>query len=255
MSSVSDKSNNTKKILISQPEPENSRSPYFSLAKKFDVELSFYPFIEIEGATVKEVRKQRINLNDFPAVIFTSRNAMDHYFRLCDEMRVTISQETKYFCVSEAIALYLQKHIQYRKRKVFFGNGSMTEFDALLKKHKSTGKFLYPCISIKPSHIPNFLRSNDFEFKEAILYKTVPADLYELSDLEFDMLVFFSPSGLESLYDNFPDFTQKNTIIATFGPNTLAKAEEFGLNVQVKAPFEGGRSMPEAIIHYFKNNK
>ncbi len=241
-----------KRILISQPKPENKRSPYFSLATKYGVEIDFEQFIEIEGATVKEVRKQRINLNNFPAVIFTSRNAMDHYFRLCHEMRVTISQETKYFCVSEAIALYLQKHIQYRKRKVFFGNGSMKEFDTLLKKHKKTGKFLLPCISIKSAHIPNYLKDNEFDYKEAILYKTVPADLIEVTIENYDMLVFFSPSGLESLYDNFPYFEQDKMIIATFGKSTLDKAEEYGLKVDIRVPEAKVRSMSVAIENYLK---
>lgn len=241
-----------KKILISQPEPENQRSPYFSIAKKYDIDFHFQHFIEIEGATVKEVRKQRVNLNHYNAVIFTSRNSMDHYFRLCDEMRVTISQETKYFCVSEAIALYLQKHIQYRKRKVFFGNGTMKEFDALLKKHKNTGKFLLPCVSIKPSHIPNFLKKNGFDYKEAIMYKPVPADLEDLRAKDFDMLVFFSPGDLDSLLHNFPKFKQKDRVIATFGASTLKKAEEMGYKVEVKAPHNGVRSMAEAIINYLK---
>lgn len=250
----SDSKNSRLKILVSQPKPENKRSPYFSLEKKYEVDIDFLQFIEIEGATVKEVRKQRINLNDFPAVIFTSRNAMDHYFRLCDEMRVTISQETKYFCVSEAIALYLQKHIQYRKRKVFFGNGSMKEFDALLKKHKKTGKFLLPCISIKSAHIPNYLKDNDFDFKEGILYKTVPADLIELTVEDYNMLVFFSPSGLDSLYDNFPVFEQEDIIIATFGASTLKKAEEYGLTVDIQVPLKEVKSMSVAIENYLKEN-
>lgn len=242
------------KILVSQPEPDNKRSPYFALAKKYDIQIDFMQFIEIEGATVKEVRKQRINLNDFPAVIFTSRNSMDHYFRLCEEMRVTISQETKYFCVSEAIALYLQKHIQYRKRKVFFGNGNMADFDKLLKKHQKTGQFLLPCISIKSAHIPNFLRDNGFEYKEAILYKTVPADLIELTIEDYDMLVFFSPSGLESLYDNFPSYDQDKMVIAAWGKSTLAKAEEYGLEVKIQAPVEKAKSMSVAMENYIKEN-
>jgi len=251
---MSGKSLDLKKILISQPEPENKRSPYFGIAKKFAVEVDFMQFIEIEGATVKEVRKQRINLNNFPAVIFTSRNSMDHYFRLCDEMRVTISQETKYFCVSEAIALYLQKHIQYRKRKVFFGNGSMEEFDKLLKKHQKTGKFLLPCISIKSAHIPNFLKENNFDYQEAILYKTIPADLIELTIEDYNMLVFFSPSGLESLYDNFPSFVQDNITIATYGPATLKKAQDYGLEVEIQVPNEKTKSMSDAIELFLKEN-
>lgn len=253
MSSIS-KSKKEIKILISQPKPENKRSAYFSLEKKYDIDIDFMQFIEIEGATVKEVRKQRINLNNFPAVIFTSRNAMDHYFRLCDEMRVTISQETKYFCTSEAIALYLQKHIQYRKRKVFFGNGTMAEFDKLLKKHQKTGKFLLPCISIKDAHIPNFLKDNEFDYKEAILYKTIPADLIELTIEDYNVLIFFSPSGLESLYDNFPSFDQNDVIIGAFGASTLKKAKEYGLKVAIKAPVKELRSMSSAIQNYLDNN-
>jgi len=249
---MSKKSTDIKKILISQPEPENKRSPYFTIEKKYKVDIDFIQFIEIEGATVKEVRKQRVNLNNFPAVIFTSRNAMDHYFRLCDEMRVTISQETKYFCVSEAIALYLQKYIQYRKRKVFFGNGTMKEFDKLLKKHIKTGKFLLPCISIKSSHIPTFLKDNEFDYKEAILYKTVAADLVELTVEDYHMLVFYSPSGIESLFENFPYFEQKNIVIATFGKSTLAKAKEKGLKVEIKVPIKEVRSMSVAIENYLK---
>ena len=222
------------KILISQPEPENSRSPYFAMAKKYELDIEFIPFVGIEGSTVKEVRKQRINLNDFNAVIFTSRNSMDHYFRLCDEMRVTVSQETKYFCVSEAIALNLQRHIQYRKRKVFYGNGTVTDLDNLLKKHKNTGKFLLPCLSVKSSHI---------------------TDLTELSMSNYDMLVFFSPGGVESLFDNFPKFKQDKMIIAAFGATTIAKAEELGLTVAVKAPNDIHKSMPDAIIEFIKNKK
>lgn len=246
------KAKKVKKILISQPEPENKKSPYFTIENKYDVEIDFIQFIEIEGATVKEVRKQRINLNDFPAVIFTSRNSMDHYFRLCDEMRVTISQETKYFCTSEAIALYLQKHIQYRKRKVFFGNGTLKEFDKLLKKHQKTGKFLLPCISIKSSHIPNFLKENKFDFKEGILYKPVPADLVEVTIEDYDMVVFFSPGGIDSLFDNFPYFEQGDMVIAAFGATTLKKAEEKGLKVEVKAPIKQAMSMAAAIENYLK---
>lgn len=239
-------------ILISQPEPEQ-RSPYFTLAKKYKVAVDFSPFIEVEGVTIKEFRKQRININHFPAVIFTSRNAMDHYFRLCEEMRVTVSQETKYFCVSEAIALYLQKHIQYRKRKVFYGNGSMQEFYALITKHKATGRFLYPCTDTRKNTIPEYLKENDFDFKEAILYRTVPTDLSQIAISDYDLLVFFSPNGVESLFKNFPDFKQGKTRIAAYGSATAQEIEKRKLKITIAAPIPETKSMSMAIEMYLKS--
>lgn len=238
-------------ILISQPKPED-RSPYFALGEKFDIKFDFNPFIEVEGVSVKEFRKQRININHFPAVIFTSRNAMDHYFRLCEDMRVTVSQETKYFCISEAIALYLQKHIQYRKRKVFYGNGSMQEFYALINKHKSTGKFLYPCTDNRTALIPDYLEKNGFDFKEAILYRTVSSNLKELDLKSFDMLVFFSPMGVESLFKNFPNFEQGDLKIAAFGPATTEEVAKYNLRLDVVAPIPEAKSMSLAIELYLK---
>lgn len=241
-------------ILISQPKPE-VRSPYFNLAEKYKVNLEFNQFIAVEGVTVKEFRKQRININDFPAVIFTSRNAMDHYFRLCEEMRTTISQETKYFCVSEAIALYLQKHIQYRKRKVFFANGTMQDFKVLITKHKSTGNFLYPCTDIGNSIIPDFLVENKFDFKEATLYRTVSADLKDFDVMRFDMFVFFSPLGVKSLLENYPNFIQGDLKIAAFGPATCEAVKAHGLRLDVEAPTNQAQSMSQAIEQFLESQK
>jgi uroporphyrinogen-III synthase len=241
-------------ILISQPKPE-VRSPYFTLSEKYNVKVEFNQFISVEGLSVKEFRKQRININDFPAVIFTSRNAMDHYFRLCEEMRTTVSQETKYFCISEAIALYLQKHIQYRKRKVFFGNGSTQDFKNLLLKHKSTGKFLYPCTEIGNSVIPDFLNENGFDYKEASLYRTVSSDLSNFNIFDFDMFVFFSPLGVKSLLDNHPDFKQGDIKIAAFGPATCEAVKAHGLRLDIEAPTPEAPSMSQAIEQYLESQK
>lgn len=241
-------------ILISQPKPE-VRSPYYNLAEKFNVQLEFNQFIAVEGVSVKEFRKQRININDFPAVIFTSRNAMDHYFRLCEEMRTTISQETKYFCVSEAIALYLQKHIQYRKRKVFFANGTMQDFKTLLLKHKSTGKFLYPCTDIGNSVIPDFLVEQKFDFQEATLYRTISADLKDFDIYKFDMFVFFSPLGVKSLKENFPNFKQGDIKIAAFGPATCEAVKSNGFRLDIEAPTEQAPSMSQAIEQFLESQK
>ena len=240
-------------ILISQPIP-TERSPYTAIATKYKVKVDFNPFIEVEGVTIKEFRKQRININHFPAVIFTSRNAMDHYFRLCDELRITVSQETKYFCVSEAIALYLQKHIQYRKRKVFYGNGSLQEFYALITKHKSTGKFLYPCTGDRRATIPTYLEENGFEFKEAVLYRTVATDLKEVDINSYDLMIFFSPKSIESLFSNFPDFKQGNTRIAAYGTATQGEVEKRGLKVHLNAPIPEARSMSLAVELFLKKN-
>lgn len=243
-----------KNILISQPEPPQ-RSPYFTVASKFDVTFEFWPFITVESVSNKEFRKQRVDLNTYPAVTFTSRNSMDYYFQMMEEMRATVSQETKYFCMSEAIALYLQKYIQYRKRKVFFANGTIEDFKLLLLKHKvNAGRFLIPCSDIRHDLLSNFLLENDFNFKECIMYKTVSADLKEMDIKKYDMLVFFSPAGPQSLLENFPDFIQGDVRIAGFGPNTCDKIEELGLRLDIKAPVPEARSMSAAIERYLSEN-
>lgn len=256
VSAGTDRSLRVKSILISQPKPETTKSPYFDLANKFKLKIDFRPFIQVEGIDVKEFRKQRIVLNDFTAVIFTSRNAIDHFFRICDEFRTRMSQETKYFCISEAIALYLQKYTQYRKRKVIFANGDLKDLNKLLLKYKDTEKFLLPCSDIRKMDLPNFLKKNKFNFAEAIIYRTVTADLSDLENITYDMIVFFSPSGVVSLYHNFPEFKQNNTRIAAFGPATCKSIQDAGLKLDVKAPIPQAPSMTRAIEKYLnKVNK
>lgn len=244
-------------ILISQPQPETQRSPYFTIAEKFGVKIDFNQFINVEGVNIKDFRKQRIQIDSFQAVIFTSRNAMDHYFRLCEELRVTISQETKYFCMSEAIALYLQKHIQYRKRKVFYANGTLEDFKLLLMKYKSAGRFLYPCTDVSNNPIPDFLKENDFKFKEGTLYRTVSCNLKEegVDVQKYDMLVFFSPLGIKSLIENFPKFNQGDIKIAAFGPSTCEAVSEAGLRLDIEVPTPSTPSMSQAIEHFLDENQ
>ncbi|MFT4970403.1 MAG: uroporphyrinogen-III synthase [Chitinophagales bacterium] len=238
------------KILISQPEP-NVRSPYFAVAKKFGVSLEFRPLIEVERVSNKEFRKQRVDLNTYPAVTFTSRNSMDFYFQMMEEMRATVSQETRYFCMSEAIALYLQKYIQYRKRKVFFANGTFEDYKLLLLKYKpAAGRFLVPCPDVRNDKLSTFLTEEGFDYKECIMYRTVNADLSEIDVKQFDMMIFFSPIGVQSLFDNFPKYKQEDRHIAGFGPNTCVKIEEMGLNLSLKAPIPEARSMSASLERY-----
>lgn len=244
--------NPIRSILVSQPKPQG-RSPYDAISKKHKVAIDFVPFIEVEGVSLKEFRKARINPNHYSCVIFMSRNAMDHFFRICADLRVTMSQETKYFCKSEAIALYLQKHIQYRKRKVFFGDGTIKSFKELLLKYKKSGKILFICSDKNKGSIPAFLTENEFEFKEAILFKTVPTDLSEFDVSTFDLMAFFSPYGVQSLLHNFPKYKQKDTRIAAFGPQTCQAVEDAGMRLDLQVPSKEYRSMSEAISRYIEN--
>lgn len=246
------KTSKVKSILISQPEPENGKSPYYDLAKKYNLTVKFRQFIHVEGVSTKEVRKQRIVPTDYSAVIFTSRNSIDHFFRICDELRVKMSQETKYFCISEAIALYLQKYIQYRKRKVIFGDGKLKSLEKQLLKHKKTEKILLPCSETRKEDLPQFLKKNGFDYTEAVFYRTVASDLSDLEHVNFDIIVFFSPSGVESLFKNFPNFKQNDTRIAAFGPATTKAIEDAGLHLDIKAPVPKAPSMAMAIEQYLK---
>ncbi len=240
-----------KSILISQPKPEG-KSPYLDLAERYGIKVDFRPFIQVEPIDGKTFRKSKVNIPDYSAIIFNSRNAIDHFFRLCGELRVTMSAETKYFCISEAIALYLQKHIQYRKRKVFFGKGRTKGLLDVLMKHKDKEKFLFPCSEPRKPEIPDFLKEKGFNFAEATIYRTVTADLSDLEDIFYDMIVFFSPSGIKSLYVNFPDFKQLETRLAGFGLATKQSIEEHGLRIDVEAPQPGLPSMTMAIEAYIK---
>jgi uroporphyrinogen-III synthase len=241
-----------KRILISQPKPESPKNPYFDLAKRYKVDIEFRPFITVEGIPAREFRRTRINPYHFNSVIFTSRNSVDHFFRICEEMRIRMPQETKFFCVSESIALYLQKYTQYRKRRVFFANGEMDDLREILKKHKEGGSFLLPCSDAHQDSLPQFLEENKFEHTIAIMYLTIPSDLSDIKDLttSYDMVVFFSPAGIKSLFKNFPKFKQRNLRIGTFGSTTSQAAEKAGLKIAVQAPVPGAKSMTAAISNY-----
>ncbi len=240
-----------KSILVSQPKPETDKSPYFDLADKYNLKIDFRSFIHVEGIPASEFRQNKINLQDYTAVFFTSRTAIDHYFRLAEELRYTISDNTKYFCVSEATAFYLQKYIVYRKRKIFYGNGKFEDMLKLAEKHKSE-KFLIPLSHIHKQSIPAMLDKAGFDYTKAIMYRTVLSDLSDLADIKYDILVFFSPSGIKSLFQNFPDFEQDETLIAAFGPTTAKAVEEAGLKLNINAPHPKAPSMTMALEQYVK---
>ena len=197
-----------KSILVTQPKPETDKSPFYDLAKKLNLKIDFRSFIHVEGIPAKDFRKEKISPLDFTAVIFTSRNAIDHYFRICEEMKIEVPAEMKYFCITEAVALYMQKYVQYRKRKISIGKQTTADLIELLKKHK-TEKFFYPCTDVYTDSIPVFLKDNGYDFSAAVIYKTVCSDLSDLAEVNYDMIVFFSPSGIKSLFKNFPDFKRK----------------------------------------------
>src|SRR5690348_12008322 len=241
------------KILITQPRPESDKSPYFELQRKYSVELDFHPFIRLEGIPARDFRKQKIEIQNYTGVIFTSRNAIDHFFRTCEEMKVSVSQDTKYFCITEAVALYLQKFILYRKRKVFYGaDGTNKSMFDVISKHKANEKFLYVCSeNQQDNEIVNWLKTNSCEFSLAFMYRTQSADVKEvLSKTEYDIICFFTPSGVKSLFDNFPKFKQNGTVLGAFGNNTSRAIEEAGLKLEIKAPEPQAPSMVSALERY-----
>jgi len=240
-----------KSILVSQPKPESDRSPYFELAKKYRIKIDFRPFIHVEGVPVQEFRKQRVGILEHSAIIFTSRNAVDHFFRMAEEMRVTVPDTMKYFCISESTAYYLQKYVVYRKRKIFHGKQRFADLIEVMKKHK-TDNYMLPCSDILKKEIPELLDKHGFQYNKAVLYRTVCSDLSDLEDVTYDMLVFFSPAGIESLFKNFPDFQQNDTRIAAFGPTTMKAVQDHGLRVDVMAPTQNAPSMTMAIENYVK---
>jgi len=239
-------------ILVSQPKPE--RSPYYELEKKYGLTIDWRPFIHVEPVLAKEFRKSRIHLEEYSAVIFTSKNSIDHFFRLCEELRVRMSGDTKYFCLSEAIANYLQKFIVYRKRKVFVGVRTIDDLKPYLLKHKEKERFLLPCSNLGGPEVSSFLDENDFNWQDALMYRTVSSDLSDLSDVTYDILVFFSPLGIKSLYENFPGFMQNETRIAVFGNSTSKAVEERGLTINIKAPAPEAPSMTRALELYLKKS-
>jgi uroporphyrinogen-III synthase len=237
-------------ILITQSKPDE-KSPYFDLAKKYEIKMDFRPFIEVQGISYKDFRKQKVNILDHTAVIFTSRNAVDHFFRICKEARIEVPAEMKYFCITEQTANYLTKYIVIRKRKIFTGEKTAAQLLDLIKKHK-TEKFLFPCSDKRRNDIPEFMGSNDLHLTEAVMYETVASDLSDLENVFYDILVFFSPSGITSLFKNFPDFKQNNTRIAAFGPTTAKAVRDAELILDIEAPLPNAPSMTGALELYIK---
>ncbi len=241
-----------RKVLIAQPQPEGIKSPYFDLAKRYNVNIDFFPFIVVEGIASKDFRKQKIDIAAFSAVIFTSRNAIDHFFRMCEELKVTVSQETKYFCITEAVALYLQKFILYRKRKVFYGaDGTNKSLFDVINKHKDNEKFLYPCSESFDSEITNWLKQHNCGYATPVLYKIISNDIKDVIGRNYDVICFFTPGGVRSLMENFPLYKQNGTMIGAFGANTFKAAEEAGLTLDIKAPMPQTPSMISALEKYF----
>jgi uroporphyrinogen-III synthase len=245
-----------KNILVSQPEPVDlEKSPYGELAKNHNLTIDFNKFIKIEGVTSKEFRQTRIQLLDFTAIIFTSRNAVDHFFRLAKDLRVEIPDDMKYFCISESTAFYLQKYVQYRKRKIFHGKQSFEQLMELIKKHKDE-KYLLPCSDIHKASMTRMLDEGSINYQKAVFYKTLASDLSHLDIKTYDMLIFFSPSGVKSLIKNFPEFKQNSTLIAAFGPTTAKAVDDAGLKLNIAAPTKTAPSMTMAIEQYIqKMNK
>lgn len=240
-----------KTILVSQPKPEGEKSPYYDLADKYKLKIDFRPFIHVEGVAAQEFRQQKVNIPEYTAIILTSKTAVDHFFRIAEEIRFEVPDTMKYFCISEAVALYLQKYVTYRKRKIFFGKQTIEDLIDPIKKHKGE-KFLLPCTDILRDKIPETLEAAKIPFTKAMLYRTVASDLSDLEDVYYDMLVFFSPGGIESLMKNFPDFKQNETVIAAFGPTTANAVVKNNLRLDIHAPQPNAPSMTAAIENFVK---
>lgn len=240
-----------KTILVSQPKPEGKKSPYFDLAEKYGLKIDFRSFIHVDGIGAQEFRAQKIDLAAHTAVILTSKTAVDHFFRIAEETRFEVPDSMKYFCISEAVAYYLQKYVAYRKRKIFFGKQTIVDLVDVLKKHKKES-FLLPCTDRLRDNIPLTLESNNLKFTKAVLYRTVASDLSDLEDVYYDMLVFYSPGGIESLLKNFPNFKQNDTVIAAFGPTTANAIVKNNLRLDLHAPQPNAPSMTGAIELFVK---
>jgi len=244
-----------KSILVSQPEPKVENSPYFDIQQKYKVKIDFRPFIHVEGVNAKEVRQQKIDLNNFTSIILTSKNSVDHYFRVAEEMRFKVPETMKYFCQSEAIAYYLQKYVVYRKRKIYVGQKDFVDLSPLIKKFKDD-TFLLPASDKLNDDVPQTLNNLGVNWTQGIFFRTAMSDLSDLADVKYDVLCFFSPTGINSLFKNFPDFVQDNTRIGVFGSTTKKEAELFGLRVDIMAPTPEAPSMTMAIDQYLaKVNK
>lgn len=237
-----------KSILISQPKPE--KSPYIDLAQQFKIKLDWRPFTHVEGIKAADFRKQKVYIDQYSCIIFTSRVAIEQYFRICEELRIKINENNMYFCISEAIALYLQKFINYRKRKVFYGDGKLPKLMEVIIKHRDDGKFLLPCSDVRDKALAEALLKHNIVYSEAVIYQTVASDLSDLSDVKYDMLVFFNPSAIDSLYFNFPKFKQDETRLAIFGNTTADAVKAHRLNINIFAPTPENPSMVDAIKKY-----
>ncbi len=241
-----------KKVLVSQPKPSSEKSPYYEIAEKYGVEIEFRPFIKVEGLTAKEFRQSKISIPDFTAVIFTARTAIDHFFRLCEEMRYTVPDTMKYFCTTESIALYLQKYIVYRKRKIFHGDtGKLEGLLPALNKHNRE-KFLYAVSDVHKEDL-NVLDRTGINYTKAVMYRTVSNDFGPDEKFDYDMLIFFSPAGIQSLLKNFPDFNQENIKIGTFGATTAQAVRDAGLRLDVAAPSPEAPSMTTALDLFLRD--
>jgi uroporphyrinogen-III synthase len=240
-----------KNILVTQAEPESEKSPYKELSLKNNVKIEFRPFVTVEGISARDFRKTRVEIPAHTSVIFTSRTAIDHFFRMCEEIRYTVPETMKYFCISESVAYYLQKYIVYRKRKIFFGNGKFIDLIDVILKHKDE-KFLLPLSDIHKEEIPKTLDKHKINYTKAILYKTVSSDLSDFNKDNYDILVFYSPSGIKALFQNFPDFKQDSIKIASFGATTTKAAKEAGLKVDIQAPTLQAPSMTMALEQFIK---
>ncbi|MDD6472934.1 MAG: uroporphyrinogen-III synthase [Bacteroidales bacterium] len=244
-----------KKILVSQPKPTTEKSPYFDIANKYNVEIVFRPFIKVERLTSKEFRQQHISVLDHTAVVFTSRHAIDHFFNLCADLRLTIPETMKYFCTSESIALYIQKYVQYRKRKVFFGaTGKIEDLVPCMVKHK-VENYLIPMSDVHNDDTKNLLDKHKLRHTECVMYRTVSNDFTPEEAFDYDMLIFFSPAGIASLKKNFPDFEQKKIAIGTFGSITAQAAINAGLHLDIQAPNPEAPSMTAALEQFLKAQK
>ena len=242
--------NKVKSILISQPKPEG-KSPYDLIAKKFNLKIDYRPFIHVEEITTLEFREQRISILNHDSVIFTSKNAMDHYFGMCEKLRIKVPETLKYFCVSEAIAHYLQNFITYRKRKIFTGEQSLASLVPIMQKHE-VSKFIFPCSDVLKNRPNKSLDESGLDYTKAQMYKVACSDLSDLKDVKYDILVFFSPTGVKSLIENFPKFVQNETRLAVFGPTTVQSAEDFKLRIDIKVPSPKATSMSMALEQYIK---
>ncbi len=241
-----------KRILVSQPKPSTDKNPFLDLAEKKDLKIDFRPFICVEGVDCKEFRKCKIDILRHTAVIFTSKTAIDHFFRICEDSRIAVPDTMKYFCNNQAIAHYLQKYIVYRKRKIFHGKSTFSDLMELIKKHENE-KYFLPTSDIHKDEIPRLLESENINYTKVVLYRTISSDLSDLADVNYDMLVFFSPSGIKSLFQNFPKFKQNSTIIASAGPDTAKAAMEAGLKLDV-VPTPDRPSIAMAIEDFISQN-